>query len=545
MKRYMLALLLACSVHVSGQTSTQELFTPPFDFPSTFSGNFGEIRSAHFHGGLDFKTGGEIRKAVLATADGYISRIRVTNGSGLVLDVTYNNGYTTLNRHLEAFMPAIAKRVRQLQQQQESYEVEIVPEPDEYPVKRGEQIAWSGNRGYSMGPHLHLDVVETATGDFVDPIPLFPDIKDNMAPRAESIMVMAKEGEGVLKGGAHRLTIGAQSAAVVEAWGTIGCALKAYDYMNGAPNRCGVRYMTLTVDGDTVFRSDVGRFAQAETRQIDSWTTAGYMKSFIEPNNTLRMLHAYNGNRGLVNIDKERNYIFIYTISDARGNTSRCRFIVKGRKMEIRQPVVKDKYHFEWNKTKVLHEPGMTFTVPAGSLYDDINLNFGMSGDSTAIASRYRLHDKVVSLREPCEIAIGVRHKPVADMSKYYVTMVGGGGVGGRYENGFMVAKIKKLGTYTVAVDTTPPVITAVNKNTWLRNKKLCYSIRDGATGITSYRGTIDGKYALFYRPNITSTLYYCDLDPEYITKGRVHHVVIEATDGCGNKKVVKDVFNW
>ena len=46
----------------AGQEAVPEMqtavFTPPFDFPITFSGNFGEIRSNHFHGGLDFKTGG-------------------------------------------------------------------------------------------------------------------------------------------------------------------------------------------------------------------------------------------------------------------------------------------------------------------------------------------------------------------------------------------------------------------------------------------------------------------------------------------------------
>jgi hypothetical protein len=541
----MLALLLVWAVGANSQTNTQETFTPPFDFAPTFSGNFGEIRSAHFHGGLDFKTGGEIRKAVLATADGYISRIRVTNGSGCILEVTYNNGYTTINRHLEAFMPAIAKRVRMLQQERESYEVDITPSPDEYPVKRGEQIAWSGNRGYSMGPHLHLDVTETATGDFVDPIPLFPDIKDNLAPKAEGIMVMARPGEGVLKAGASRQVFAPNSGTVVEAWGTIGCAIKAYDYMNGAPNRCGVRHVTLTVDGDTVFRSDVGRFSQAETKQVDSWTTAGYMKSFIDPNNTLRMLRAYNGNRGLVTINEERNYIFVYTLSDARGNKSTCRFTVKGRRMQIPQKTVDEKYRLQWNKTKVIHEPGMTFTAVTGSLYDNIDLNFAIIGDSNSIAFRYRLHDKVVALREPCEIAIGLRHKPVADTSKYFVSMVGGGGVGGHYENGFMVAKIRKLGTYTVAVDTVPPVITAVGKTTWVKNRKLCFTIADAATGVASYRGTIDGKFALFYRPNLTSNRYYCDLDPEYITRGKVHHLVLEATDGCGNKRIVKDVFNW
>ena len=83
-------------------------FTPPFDFPITFSGNFGEIRANHFHGGLDFKTGGTIGKPVHALAEGYISRIRVTHGSGYVLDVAYNNGYKTINRHISAFVGDVA-----------------------------------------------------------------------------------------------------------------------------------------------------------------------------------------------------------------------------------------------------------------------------------------------------------------------------------------------------------------------------------------------------------------------------------------------------
>lgn len=29
------------------------VFRPPFGFPLTLSGNFGELRSNHFHGGVD------------------------------------------------------------------------------------------------------------------------------------------------------------------------------------------------------------------------------------------------------------------------------------------------------------------------------------------------------------------------------------------------------------------------------------------------------------------------------------------------------------
>ena len=139
MKQYIVALMLACSIQGHSQDVKQAAFVPPFDFTLTLSGNFGEIRANHFHGGLDFKTQGVVGKPVRALADGYISRIRVTNGSGHVLDVVYNNGYTTINRHLSGFMPDIARRVKKLQYEKEDWEVEIVPEPGEYPVKAGQQ----------------------------------------------------------------------------------------------------------------------------------------------------------------------------------------------------------------------------------------------------------------------------------------------------------------------------------------------------------------------------------------------------------------------
>ena len=120
MRRYITTLMLACCIGGYGQEKKQVTFVPPFDFPLTLSGNFGEIRSNHFHGGLDFKTGGVIGKPVRALADGYISRIRVTNGSGYVLDVCYHNGYSTINRHLSGFVSPIAERVEKLQYEEEN-----------------------------------------------------------------------------------------------------------------------------------------------------------------------------------------------------------------------------------------------------------------------------------------------------------------------------------------------------------------------------------------------------------------------------------------
>ena len=73
MKQYIVALMLACSIQGHSQDVKQATFVSPFDFTLTLSGNFGEIRANHFHGGLDFKTQGVIGKPVRALADGYIS----------------------------------------------------------------------------------------------------------------------------------------------------------------------------------------------------------------------------------------------------------------------------------------------------------------------------------------------------------------------------------------------------------------------------------------------------------------------------------------
>ena len=525
-------------------------FTPPFDFPITFSGNFGEIRANHFHGGLDFKTGGTIGKPVRALADGYISRIRVTHGSGYVLDVAYDNGYSTINRHLSAFVGDVARRVEDLQYEKESWEVEITPEPDEYPVKAGQIIALSGNTGYSFGPHLHLDMIETATDEYIDPLPFFMNkVKDKTAPRAEGIMLFPQPGKGVVEGKQTRRAFPAHPTKPITAWGLIGAGIRAYDYMDGVQNKYGVKTVILEVDGEEVFRSTIDRFAYEENRYINSWTHGQYMKSFIEPGNRLRMLQASNGNRGLVEINEERPYRFVYTLSDALGNTSKVRFTVQGQKTTIAPVEHREKYALKWDKVNYLQEPGLELVIPKGMLYDNVLLNYSVRADSGDIAFTYQLNDTRIPMHNACDLRIGLRRRPVEDMTKYYVAGVTARGgkyrIGGKYEDGVMKVRIRDLGTYTVAVDTVPPVITPVNQAQWGRTGKIIFKAKDKETGINTYRGTIDGKYALFGKPNSISGNLVCELDPKYVEKGGKHVVEMTVTDGCGNRTTEQFDFVW
>ena len=417
-------------------------------------------------------------------------------------------------------------------------------------MKAGQIIALSGNTGYSFGPHLHLDMIETATDEYIDPLPFFMNkVKDKTAPRAEGIMLFPQPGKGVVEGKQTRRAFPAHPTKPITAWGLIGAGIRAYDYMDGVQNKYGVKTVILEVDGEEVFRSTIDRFAYEENRYINSWTHGQYMKSFIEPGNRLRMLQASNGNRGLVEINEERPYRFVYTLSDALGNTSKVRFTVQGQKTIIAPVEHREKYTLKWDKVNYLQEPGLELVIPKGMLYDNVLLNYSVRADSGDIAFTYQLNDTRIPMHNACDLRIGFRRRPVEDMTKYYVAGVTARGgkyrIGGKYEDGVMKVRIRDLGTYTVAVDTVPPVITPVNQAQWGRTGKIIFKAKDKETGINTYRGTIDGKYALFGKPNSISGNLVCELDPKYVEKGGKHVVEMTVTDGCGNRTTEQFDFVW
>lgn len=525
-------------------------FRPPLDLPLLFSGNFGEIRADHFHGGLDFKTGGRTGEKVHALADGYVSRIRVTHGSGYVLDVVYDNGYATVNRHLSAFVGEMARRVEALQYERESWEVEIVPRPDEYSVHRGDVIALSGNTGYSFGPHLHLDVMELSTGESVDPLPFFKDqVADHTPPRAQSFMLFPCPGKGAVDGQAECKAFSPRAADVPTAWGWIGAGICAYDYMEGTHNRYGVKYVTLEVDGELVFESTVDRFSDDENLYINSWTHGQYMKSFIEPGNRLRMLRAPGRHGGLVLVDEERPYCFEYTLADALGNTTRVGFTLQGRQTPIPPANPRGWQKLCWDGVNLVSRPGLQVVIPRGRLYKDEYVDYRVEADSGDVAFTYRLQGPSVSLHRPCLVSIGLRHRPVADSTKYYVASFNSRGkpysLGGSYRDGAMQVRTRTLGSYTVRVDTVPPQLAAVQPRLWGRQGRIVIQAKDRETGIARYRGTIDGQYVLFGRPNSIDGHLVCRLDPKHVRKGRHHVLLLEVTDECGNTAVRRFEFDW
>ena len=162
----------------------KDYFRNPLDIPIVLAGNFGECRPNHFHSGIDIKTNEKENYKVYAAAEGYISRIKMEPGGfGHALYVAHPNGYTTLYAHLNDFMPAVQQYVTEQQYKIESWELDITVDPAKFPVKKGEQIAWSGNTGGSAGPHLHFEIRNSATEHPLNPLLFGLPVVDKIPPR--------------------------------------------------------------------------------------------------------------------------------------------------------------------------------------------------------------------------------------------------------------------------------------------------------------------------------------------------------------------------
>ena len=536
--------VMGCPLLLPAQEKPDNPFISPFDFPLLLSGNFGELRANHFHGGVDFKTQGVVGKPIRCIADGYISRVTVTPGGyGQAVYITHENGCTSVYGHLLKFMAGVEKVVEAYQYENETFAVDLKFGPEQFPLKQGEVFALAGNEGYSFGPHLHMEIRRTDTGEYIDPLQFYTDkVKDTTAPRATHVMLYPQEGEGAVNGSSQKKVIVlANQQNRVEAWGKIAAGIKAYDYMDGTSNNYGVRSVTLYVDSVEVFRSTVDGFLPDENRMINAWTdyeeyatrSSWFMRSQILPGNTWRMLQA-GEDGGVVTIDEERPYVFRYVLEDLYGNRRSYRFTVHGKEQAI-EPLRRGNHYLKWNQGNVVQQPGMELVIPKGMLYDDVDLNSKVIADSLNISFDYQLHDRPVPLHAGCPLVIGVRNYPVSDMSKYYVVRKYKGrlaSVGGYFEEGFMHADIRELGTYSVAIDTVAPRVVPLNRPQW-KTGNIQFKIRDAETGIKEYKVYIDGKFVLFKFSSKNAKLS-C-VHPDRIKKGMRHRMEVIITDRCGN----------
>jgi len=521
------------------------VYQSPVAYTVSLAGNFGEPRPHHFHGGIDVKTDGVEGKPVYSIADGYVSRITVgLFGFGNAVYVNHPEGYTSVYCHLKSFTPRIHALLRAWQYKHETYVADVRLRPTDCPVSSGQLIAISGNSGASQAPHLHFEIHDTRTSEMLDPLDFIGvHIKDGLKPMAHGFMACPKAGEGVFNGGTGKQTFGFASHHLTRqftAWGKVGFAIWANDYMEITYNRYGVCETVLRADGREVFRSRIDRIPGDAVRMVNSWgdyehwyrSGVWYMKSFTDPGNTLPFLKT-DKNRGYIDFNQERDYKLEYILRDYYGNEAVYTFTVTGKKSAIPAKAAGNpRYVMKWNQTNTYALPGMQLVIPYGLLCDDMTLQPMVTKQDGKLSDRYTFYPRSYPLSNWAELSIAVRQK-VKDPSKLYLACRYGMEhfQGGQYKDGWVTGRLRELGAaYELDYDDEPPVVHPV-----ALGERIVLGMSDGKSGIRSYKGYVDGRFVLFEEVP-KSPWVACNLADTWLEKtGKLRQLKFVVTDNRDN----------
>ena len=356
MNKLLTILLFTQTLLCLGQEYPQDYFLFPINpgQRNYLSGNMGEIRPNHFHAGLDIKTGGVEGLPVLAAADGYVHRINVSSyGYGQVLYLTHPNGYRTTYAHLKEFAPNIAEWVRKKQYECENYSVELFPNKDMFPVKKGDTIALSGNTGSSGGPHLHFEIRDK-NDRALNPLNFGfrTEIIDDVRPSIYRIALKSKGISGridnILGRKEYRVYGAGESNYIrdkITAWGSIGLSVSAIDRLSGAANQNGVSQIIVCIDDKECFSYDNTGFDFAHNRSMnvhidyETYRLKGsrFQNLYIEDGNKYSF-YKTNSQGGKIIINEEKTYKITIDVYDAHGNLSHLAFDIEGKKPTIGIP---------------------------------------------------------------------------------------------------------------------------------------------------------------------------------------------------------------
>ena len=557
--KLLLAILLA-PLFLFSQDYPQETFQSPLGIPLDLSGSFGELRSNHFHSGLDFKTTGKEGLPVYAAGDGYISRIKIsTFGYGKAIYITHPNGYTSVYGHLQKANGAIQDYIRERHYQEKSYEIEMFLYPTELPVKKGDIIAYSGNTGGSGGPHLHFEFRDTKSEQIINPMHFgFKKvIKDERKPIIQGVVAypidstIVNNSQKPINISFSKQADGSYLSVKVKANGKVAFGINAYDFCTNGYNKNGLYKVKAYLNGVLQYQYGFDSFSFDESRYINNFID---YERFHEMGQRVQKLFHFNeyplsvvsGNKkdGIIKVQPNTNYNYKVELYDFHGNKVDLVIPIEFafQETKIAKTVQKTPYYIKAKTESIFEKNNVSVYVPENAFYNNFYMNFDVSNDIVT------LHDDSVPVHKNITLTfndvVGLTEE---QLSKTYIATLDGYKLDYnktyRKGNSFSV-KTKTLGKYKLAQDTTPPRIYNVN---FVEGKKLTdqktisVSVTDLHSDIDTYNGYLNGKWILMEYDYKTKKLIH-NLDDKIYVEGR-NDLKIVVTDNLQNSTTFESYF--
>lgn len=538
-----------------------DYFTEPLEIPLVLSGTFGELRTNHFHAGLDIKTQQKEGLKVVATADGYISRINVSLwGYGNALYITHPNGFTTVYGHLKSFSPEIDAYVRAKQYEKESYTIRLYPKAGELQVKKGQMIALSGNSGSSGGPHLHFEIRD-AKQDIINPFYFGIDVPDHKNPTIQNAFAYSLDHKTQVNQSnkpvqlvINRKMDGDLQANTIYAEGKVGLGINAYDRLDGALNRNGLYELEMTVNGAPHFKFRVDKFAFSESRYINSYLDYGRLmglkqrvqKCFVDHEKNELSLYKQLANKGFIQVQDSMDYEVVVTAKDFKGNKTRLIVPIRGKRDSIvdAKKIERTAYYFKSAEVNKIKDSAISAVFPKDIFYEDFFFDYRRDADGVV-----HLHNRSVAVHDYFRLDFDVSDMDYEILKKTYIAKRNRHGkwyyVSTKRKEDKLYTSSKALGSFKLMQDNAAPSIRPVGfkEGQWLtKYKKLQVKIYDKGSGIRSFRGEIDGKWIrMAFNPKNGNLSY--DFS-DRVFEGTEHLLQVVVKDNVGNSKTFSIKFN-
>ena len=559
MKKLLFILLFLGHFAQSQDTYPQDYFINPLDVTLILSGSFAELRANHFHSGLDIKTQQREGLNVYACADGFISRIKISEGGyGKALYITHPNGYTTVYAHLQKFAPKIESYVKQHQYGQESYEIEVFPGAVELLVKQGDVVAYSGNSGGSEGPHLHFEIRDNEERP-MNPLLFGIDIKDTTRPVIQEIYAYplsenahVNQSNEIQKLRMLPLQNGDYKVEDITAFGTIGFGIVSSDRQDLGANRNGVYNIQTFYNGQNNFEIEFTKFSFNETSHLNRYIDYGVYKTekkriqklFVEKNNPLSLYKNIEDN-GFIKIVDSTTSIYKIRIKDFEDNDCWLTLNIKGKETDTIKKIEKNitKHYIYADQANTLEEDNVSVYIPSDTFYDDFYTDFEVRSDTLFF------NEDIYPMKKSMTITYDVSQYSEEDREQLYIAEL----VGYYKKPYYTTTKLegtklkgftKYLGTYALIKDSVSPTIQPYNfsDGKWLsKYHYLKVKIEDKESGISSYRATINGKWILMEYDYKKKMLTY-DFNDKVVSDTENNLKVI-VTDNVGNSTTFEATF--
>ncbi len=548
-------LILVHFIYVTAQDNyPQHYFRDPLNIPIQLAANFGELRTDHFHMGLDIRTQSRENLPVFAAADGYVSRIKIEKyGYGQAIYITHPNGYTTLYGHLNSFYPQLARYVKNKQYADKKWEQDMEIPANMFPVTKEQFIANSGNTGGSQGPHLHFEIRDTKTGNNLNPLLFGMDVPDHLAPivynlywydRRYSIYTVQPQPISIVKkNNAYTTT----TSVVKVGSPVISLGLRMEDMNNASSFKFGVYHTALYVDNVLQFEFKLNNFSYDSSRYVNA--SMDYIK-WVKNNQGIQYLSLLPGNQlniftqlksdGKIILSDGAVHAIKIIVSDENENTSTINFRIQY------DAALQKNYNIPSNAVVCdVYEPNNIKTANASihfsenAFYDALPVIVSETDAtiSKQVSPTIHISDYTIPVHDDYNVMIKANASLSETLKDKVVMQLQSGNSStvkkGLWQGDWMVSSFDELGDARLLIDTVAPVIVPLgwkNGSNFSNKKTMVMKCTDDLGAVASFTAMLDGNWLMFAKKN-DNFIYTFD---EHCPAGK-HILTIIATDVAGN----------